>query len=143
MPSVRPDEIENRVQAPQRTGPLVKCFTEALQRHRLLRSALSVASAIADANGGTGHDEDLDHHRSGTGGLFSTPSFAAGSYIVNGHAASPAEAQHLVASGVQQGAWVVNGYGIAPAERTSFTAPASTEPSGQKCYYVLDVLLCD
>jgi len=49
----------------------------------------------------------------------------------------------LVASGGQQGAWVVTGYGIAPAERTSFTAPASTEPSGQKCYYVLDVLLCD
>ncbi len=48
-------------------------------------------------------------------GLLSTPSFAAGSYIVNGHAASPAEAQHLVASGVQQGAWVVNGYGIAPS----------------------------
>ena len=77
-------------------------------------------------------------------GLLSTPSFAAGSYIVNGHAASPAEAQHLVASGVQPGAWVVNGYGIAPAaERAAFTAPASTEPSGQKCYYVLDVLLCD
>ena len=76
--------------------------------------------------------------------LLSTPSFAAGSYIVNGHAASPAEAQHLVASGVQQGAWVVNGYGIAPAaERASLTAPASTEPSGKKCYYVLDVLLCD
>jgi hypothetical protein len=76
-------------------------------------------------------------------GLLGTPSFAAGSYIVNGHAASPAEAQHLVASGVQQGAWVVNGYGIAPAaDRASF-APASTEPSGQKCYYVLDVLLCD
>ena len=76
-------------------------------------------------------------------GFLSTPSFAAGSYIVNGHAASTAEAQHLVANGVQQGAWVVNGYGIAPAERTSFTAPASTEPSSQKCYYVLDVLLCD
>ena len=75
-------------------------------------------------------------------GLLSTPSFA-GSYIVNGRTASPAEAQHLVANGVQQGAWVVNGYGIAPAERTSFTAPASTEPSGQKCYYVLDVRLCD
>ena len=76
-------------------------------------------------------------------GLLSTPSFAAGSYIVNGHAASPAEAQHLVANGVQQGAWVVNGYGIAPAaERASFTS-ASTEPSGKKCYYVLDVLLCD
>jgi hypothetical protein len=74
-------------------------------------------------------------------GFLSSPSFA-GSYIVNGHAASPAEAQHLVATGVQQGAWVVNGYGIAPAaERASLTA--SIEPSGQKCYYVLDVLLCD
>jgi hypothetical protein len=76
-------------------------------------------------------------------GLLSTPSFA-GSFIVNGHAASPVEAQQLVASGVQQGAWVVNGYGIAPAaERASLTAPASTEPSGKRCYYVLDVLLCD
>ena len=77
-------------------------------------------------------------------GLLSTPSFAAGSYVVNGRAASPAEAQHLVANGVQQGDWVVNGYGIAPAaERATFTAPAATEPTGQKCYYVLDVLLCD
>ena len=75
-------------------------------------------------------------------GLLSTPSFATGSYIVNGHTASPAEAQHLVASGVQQGPWVVNGYGIAPAERASF-APPATEPSGKKCYYVLDVLICD
>ena len=75
-------------------------------------------------------------------GLLSTPSFA-GNYVVNGRAASPAEAQHLVATGVQPGAWVVNGYGIAPAERMSLTAPASTDPSGQKCYYVLDVLLCD
>jgi hypothetical protein len=75
-------------------------------------------------------------------GLLSTPSFAT-SYIVNGRAASPAEAQHLVANGVQPGAWVVNGYGIAPAaERASLTAPAY-EPSGQKGYYVLDVLLCD
>ena len=72
-------------------------------------------------------------------GLLSTPSFA-GSYVVNGRAASPAEAQHLVASGVQPGAWVVNGYGIAPAAEH---ATASTEPSGKKCYYVLDVLLCD
>jgi hypothetical protein len=68
--------------------------------------------------------------------------FASG-YVVNGHAASPAEAQVLVASGVQQGAWVVNGYGIAPVERAAFTAPATKEASGQKCYYVLDVLLCD
>jgi hypothetical protein len=75
-------------------------------------------------------------------GFLSSPSFA-GSYIVNGHTASPAEAQHLVASGVQQGAWEFNGSGIAPAERTSFAAQSSTEASGQKCYYVLDVLLCD
>ena len=76
-------------------------------------------------------------------GFLSSPSFA-GSYIVNGRAASPAEAQHLVASGVQPGAWVVNGYGIAPAaERAAFTAPAGNGPNGQKCYYVLDVLLCD
>jgi hypothetical protein len=73
-------------------------------------------------------------------GLLSTPSFA-GSYIVNGRAASPAEAQHLVANGVQPGAWVVNGYGIAPAEHAS--PLASTEAVGKKCYYVLDVLLCD
>jgi hypothetical protein len=36
-------------------------------------------------------------------GLLSTPSFA-GSYIVNGRTASPAEAQHLVANDVQPGA---------------------------------------
>jgi hypothetical protein len=76
-------------------------------------------------------------------GLLSTPSFAAGSYVVNGRAASPAEAQHLVASGVQPGAWVVNGYGIAPAVERAVTVPSSTEASGKKCYYVLDVLLCD
>jgi hypothetical protein len=36
---------------------------------------------------------------------------------------------------------VVNGFGIAPAEHASFTTPPVTEPSGKKCYYVLDVLL--
>ena len=76
-------------------------------------------------------------------GFLSSPSFAS-SYVVNGRAASPAEAQHLVASGVQPGAWLVNGYGIAPAaERATFKAAAANEPSGQRCYYVLDVLLCD
>ncbi len=52
----------------------------------------------------------------GLGFLGTTPSFAGG-YIVNGHAASPAEAQALVASGLQQGGWVVNGYGIARTSR--------------------------
>jgi hypothetical protein len=74
-------------------------------------------------------------------GLLSTPSLAG--YVVNGHAASPAEAQLLFANGVQQGAWVVNGYGIAPAERASFTSASGTEATGKKCYHVLDVLLCD
>jgi hypothetical protein len=77
-------------------------------------------------------------------GLFSAPSFAGG-YVVNGHAASPAEAQALASNGVRLGNWVVNGYGIAPADRASFEtrAPAETAGSGKKCYYVLDVLLCD
>ena len=75
-------------------------------------------------------------------GLLSTPTFA-GSYVVNGHAASPAEARLMAASGVQPGSWVVNGYGIASAEHASFTPPPATEPRGEQCYYVLDVLLCD
>jgi hypothetical protein len=78
-------------------------------------------------------------------GLFSAPSFAATGYVVNGQAASPAEAQALAANGVQKGNWVVNGYGIAPAEYASFEtrAPVETASSGKQCYYVLDVLLCD
>ena len=78
-------------------------------------------------------------------GLFSAPSFAATGYVVNGRAASPAEAQALAANGIHQGNWVVNGYGIAPADHASFEtrAPAETANSGKKCYYVLDVLLCD
>jgi hypothetical protein len=77
-------------------------------------------------------------------GLFSAPSFAGG-YVVNGHAASPAEAQALAANGVRQGNWVVNGYGIAPADHASFETriPVETVTAGKKCYYVLDVLLCD
>jgi hypothetical protein len=74
-------------------------------------------------------------------GLFSVPSFAS-DYVVNGHAASPAEAQRLVASGVQRGTWVANGYGIA-AESAAFPPPPATESSGKRCYYVLDVLICD
>jgi hypothetical protein len=37
---------------PQEPCAGVKCFTEALQRHRHVQSALSVVSAVADANGG-------------------------------------------------------------------------------------------
>jgi hypothetical protein len=78
-------------------------------------------------------------------GLTSAPSFAATGYVVNGRAASPAEAQALAADGVHQGNWVVNGFGIAPADHASFETrvPAETASGGKKCYYVLDVLLCD
>ena len=72
-------------------------------------------------------------------GFLSSPSFA-GSYTVNGRSASPAEAQHLVASGVQPGAWVVDGYGISPADRGAIV-PA-VESTGTTCWYVLDVQLC-
>jgi hypothetical protein len=73
-------------------------------------------------------------------GLLSTPTFA-GSYVVNGHAASPAETQLLVSHGVQPGQWVVDGYGISPA-RDEHVIP-TTSGSQRNCRYVLDVLLCD
>ena len=74
-------------------------------------------------------------------GLFSSPTFAK-TYVVNGHAASPAEVQLLVSNGAQPGNWVVNGYGISPADGGIDTRPA-VENSNRKCWYVLDVQLCD
>ncbi len=72
-------------------------------------------------------------------GLLSAPTFASG-YVVNGHAASPAEVQLLVSYGAQPGNWTVNGWGISPAvEKANVQAPES----GKNCRYVLDVLLCD
>ena len=73
-------------------------------------------------------------------GLLSAPTFASG-YVVNGHAASPAETQLLVSYGAQPGQWVVDGYGVSPAvEKAAVPAP---ESNGKNCRYVLDVLLCD
>jgi hypothetical protein len=63
-------------------------------------------------------------------------------YLVNGHAASKAEAQLLTSYGVQKGNWVVDGYGIASADSGQIR-PAAAASSGQKCWYVLDVQLCD
>ena len=73
-------------------------------------------------------------------GLLSSPSFA-GSYVVNGHAASPAEMQLLASYGVQSGNWVVDGYGISPAVQKA--SAQTTGSNTQSCRYVLDVLLCD
>ncbi len=72
-------------------------------------------------------------------GFCGAPAFAKG-YVVNGHTASTAEVQLLVSNGVQPGAWVVNGYGISPA---AGSAQPSSENTNQKCWYVLDVKLCD
>ena len=74
-------------------------------------------------------------------GFFSVPTFAK-SYVVNGHAASDAEVQHLVSHGFQPGAWVVNGFAITAADAGSSIQPA-VESNAKKCWYVLDVLLCD
>ena len=73
-------------------------------------------------------------------GLFAVPSFA-GSYMVNGHPASPAEIQLLASYGAGPGSWVVDGFGISPAVRKA--AAHSDTSDGKKCFYVLDVLLCD
>lgn len=73
-------------------------------------------------------------------GMFS-PATYAGSYFVNGHAASPAEVQLLVSYGAQPGHWRVDGYGIS-SDDDAHAQPVS-EKSGEKCRYVLDVLLCD
>jgi hypothetical protein len=76
-----------------------------------------------------------------------TPALAS-DFVVNGRAASAAEARYLVSSGAQPGKWIANGFGIAPAdiggaaERTSATRIAP-EGDEAKCYYVLDVRLCD
>ena len=71
-------------------------------------------------------------------GFFSAPSCAA-SYVVNGHAATADEVQHLVSNGIQPGAWVVNGFGISAAGGIQ----QAVERTEKVCRYVLDVQLCD
>jgi hypothetical protein len=73
-------------------------------------------------------------------GILATPTFAS-DYVVNGHVASTAEAQLLVSYGAQPGQWVVDGYGISPA--VDRADARSTDSNARKCWYVLDVLLCD
>lgn len=72
-------------------------------------------------------------------GLFGSSAFADG-YTVNGRAATPAEMQLLAGYGARPGSWVVDGYGISPAVHK---AAANADAKAEKCYYVLDVLLCD
>ena len=63
-------------------------------------------------------------------------------FHVNGHAASKAKAQLLVSYGIQKGSWVVDGFGIASADSGQIR-PVTAATGGQKCWYVLDVQLCE
>ena len=75
-------------------------------------------------------------------GLASLPANAQG-YVVNGRDASQAEMRLLVSHGAQPGKWLVDGYGISAADNgPKMQQPAATS-SGRKCWYVLDVLLCE
>jgi hypothetical protein len=65
-------------------------------------------------------------------GCPSVPCSADG-HVVNGYAASPAELQTPAATAVRA---------ASPPDHAS-TAPTIAQTPGQKCYYVLDVLLCD
>jgi hypothetical protein len=63
-------------------------------------------------------------------------------YKVNGHTASRAEAQFLDSHGAQPGDWVIDGYGISYVQtRHDGGTPASK--TAHKCWYVLDVKLCE
>ena len=74
-------------------------------------------------------------------GLLGTAALA-GDYVANGHAASREEAQPLASQGVQRGQWVVDGHDISrPAPQRA--DGRTTERDAVKCWYVLDVLLCD
>ncbi len=73
-------------------------------------------------------------------GLLGTAAFA-GDHVVDGHATLPEEVQPLVSRGVRPGQWMVDGYDISPAiQRADRRTTAS---DAVKCWYVLDVLLCD
>ena len=72
-------------------------------------------------------------------GLFDVSAQAKG-YVVNGHAASPAEVQLLASHGVPPGEWLVDGYGISPAAGP--VVQSASDSNGTKCWYVLDVRLC-
>jgi hypothetical protein len=66
-------------------------------------------------------------------GFAGVPCFADG-HAVNGYAASPAELQAVSAVGMRP---------TSPADHASATTSPEAPPGGRKCYYVLDVLLCD
>ena len=69
------------------------------------------------------------------------PVVRAQDYVVNGHAATKAEAQLLTSYSAPAGEWRVDGYGIARVADEH--AGPVVQVAGPKCWYVLDVKLCD
>jgi hypothetical protein len=63
-------------------------------------------------------------------------------YVVNGHAASKAEAQFLSSYSAPAGHWQVDGYGFSRVADEHPVQPVA-QTTGPKCWYVLDVKLCD
>jgi len=74
--------------------------------------------------------------------MASLPANAQG-YVVNGRNASQAEVQLLVSHGAQPGKWLVDGYGISVADSGAKKQQPTAGNGTRKCWYVLDVLLCD
>jgi hypothetical protein len=58
-----------------------------------------------------------------------SPLAHAQGYVVNGHAASPAEVRLLASYGVSPGHWVVNGWGISADESGSSAGGKSSVSS--------------
>jgi hypothetical protein len=75
-------------------------------------------------------------------GLANLPANAQ-DYVVNGRKASKAEVQLLVSHGARPGKWLVDGYGISAADSGPTIPQPTVGNSGRKCWYVLDVLLCE
>ena len=88
---------------------------------KIMRNFLTVAAVVA-----------------GLGAV--APAAQAQEYLVNGRAASKAEAQLLASYRMPAGEWVVDGFGITAGRNLPAAQPAKAD---NKCWYVLDVLLCD
>ena len=75
-------------------------------------------------------------------GFASIPANAQG-YVVNGRNAMQAEVQLLVSHGAQPGKWLIDGYGISAADSEPNIPQRTAGNGGRKCWYVLDVPLCE
>ena len=70
------------------------------------------------------------------------PRANAQGYIVNGRDATTAEVQLLVSHGARSGSWSVDGYGMS-STGTGQNRQSAAASSDGRCWYVLDVHLCE